>query len=186
MALLNLNLFIYFSFETFLKLLIWELSEMNLNEQEIIIASNNESKIAEIYDILKVLNVKLLKAKDVNAPEVEESENTFEGNAKLKALTIATAFKKIAIADDSGLCVHCLENRLGVYTARAYDSKTLGYEQAFQRLNIEMGESADRTAHFECCIVIAWPSGEWKSFTGKVQGHIAKVPAGKTDRKSVV
>lgn len=144
--------------------------------RKIVLASNNAGKIRELNEMLKPLSVEVVSSGDLGVSEVEETEDTFEGNALLKARETARQTNLLSLADDSGLCVHCLDGRPGVYTARSYDSKTKGYPHAFEELNKEIGEAKDRSAHFECCIAVAAPSGKAASVTGQVSGTIVRTP----------
>ena len=82
--------------------------------KEIIFASHNKGKIAEIRQILEPLNIKVLSSDDIELPDVEETGATFEENAALKALSIAKLKEVPCLADDSGLCVDVLDGRPGV------------------------------------------------------------------------
>ena len=85
--------------------------------KKVVIATNNPGKIKEIKVILK--DYEILTLKDMNCEiEVEENQDTFEGNAMKKAKEIAEALKMPAIADDSGLCIDILKGWPGVHTAR--------------------------------------------------------------------
>ena len=82
-----------------------------------IFASNNKGKITEVKKILKGFEIYSLKEKDI-AVDVVEDENTFEGNATKKAKEIYNLAKEETIADDSGLCINCLNGYPGVMTHR--------------------------------------------------------------------
>ena len=82
---------------------------------ELIFASRNQGKIAEITEMLAPLGIKVKSALEMNLPEVEETGTTFEENAALKALEVAKITGVPCLADDSGLCVKALDNRPGVY-----------------------------------------------------------------------
>lgn len=88
----------------------------NINDT-VIVATNNPGKIKEIKQILFNYNIKSLK--DINLEiEVEETGETFEENAIIKATEISKLTNMPAIADDSGLCVKELNDFPGVKTAR--------------------------------------------------------------------
>ena len=86
--------------------------------KEIIIASSNEGKIKEAQEILQ--EYKIISMKDViKNIEVEEDQETFEGNAIKKAETIAIELKgRMCLADDSGIEIEYLNGFPGVYTKR--------------------------------------------------------------------
>ena len=86
--------------------------------KEIIIASNNDEKIKEVQDILKEYKIVPMKKLGINM-DLEENENTFEGNAKRKAEQIAELVKgKLCMADDSGIEIEYLNGFPGVLTKR--------------------------------------------------------------------
>ena len=89
-----------------------------LKYREIIFASHNRGKIAEIREMLNPYGIKVLSAADLELPDVEETGKTFEENAYIKALAAAKAHNIPCFADDSGLCVDAIGGRPGVYTAR--------------------------------------------------------------------
>lgn len=90
--------------------------------KKIVIATNNEGKLEEMKQILK--NYELLSLKDINCEiEVDENQETFEGNARKKAKEIAKIINMPCIADDSGLCIEAFDGWPGIYTARFLGEK---------------------------------------------------------------
>lgn len=86
---------------------------------KIVLASKNNHKLAEMSAILSQLGVEVVLESDVGVDvEVEETGETFEENAALKAQAVMKASGLPAIADDSGLCVTALGGGPGVYSAR--------------------------------------------------------------------
>ena len=146
--------------------------------EELIFASHNRGKIAEIKQMLAPLNIKVLSADEINLPDVEETGTTFEENAALKALTIAKLTKKPCLADDSGLCVNALGGRPGVYSARYAPNRD--FDKAMDKLLAELEKSgnADRSAYFACVLVFGYPDGTYQSFEGRVNGKITKQKQG--------
>ena len=141
--------------------------------KEIIFASHNKGKIAEIKKILFPLGINVLSGEDIDLPDVEETGKTFEENAYLKALTAAKEKNIPCVADDSGLCVDAIGGRPGVYSARYAPNRD--FNKGMDKLLNELAEtkSNNRSAHFACVIVLAYPNGNYKSFEGRVDGHIA-------------
>ena len=136
-----------------------------------IFASNNKGKITEVKKILKGFEIYSLKEKDI-AVDVVEDENTFEGNATKKAKEIYNLAKEETIADDSGLCINCLNGYPGVMTHRF-----LG-EDATDRMRNEylikeVNKYEDRSAKFICNMV--YYDGE-RTIVGEgiLNGFIAK------------
>ena len=144
---------------------------------QLVFASRNPGKIKEIQDLLRPFDVQVLSAGELDVPAVEETGETFEENALLKAVAVSKASGLPAIADDSGLCVHALKDAPGVHTAR-FAEKCGGYSQAFDALLKEVA-GKDASAHFACVIAFAFPNGTTQTFTGRVDGTL--VPPEGTD-----
>ena len=88
------------------------------NLTNLIIASHNEGKVREIRELLEPFGVTVRSARDMDLPEPEETETTFSGNARLKAVAAANATGIPALSDDSGLAVDALGGEPGIYAAR--------------------------------------------------------------------
>ncbi|WP_411816675.1 RdgB/HAM1 family non-canonical purine NTP pyrophosphatase [Hyphococcus sp. DH-69] len=140
---------------------------------ELIIASHNDGKVREINDLLKPYSMTAISAKKIGLPEPEETGKTFAANAGLKARAAAQAANLPALADDSGLCVHALDNAPGIYSARwAGDPRDFGH--AMKRVETELAErnAKDYSAHFVCALALAWPDGHEEIFEGTVHGTL--------------
>ena len=146
--------------------------------KNLIFASHNNGKIAEIKKILEPLGINVLSANDLKLPDVEETGQTFEENAYLKALAAAKEQNIPCIADDSGLCVDAMNGRPGVFSARYAPDRD--FDKGMDKLLNELAEtkSNNRSAHFSCVIVLAYPNGNYKSFEGRVDGSIATKKSG--------
>lgn len=149
-----------------------------LTEKKIVLATHNIGKVKEMQAMLDPFGVTVLSADDLKLSEPEENGKTFVENAKIKALCAAKEANMPALADDSGLCVHALDNRPGIYSARYNEPKKNGFMYAMEKLNEELGDQKDRSAHFSCAIVIAWPDGQTEEFEGKVNGTLCWPPKG--------
>lgn len=149
-----------------------------LTEKKIVLATHNAGKVREMREILAPFGVQVLSAGDLNLSEPEETGTTFVENARIKAVTAAKESGLPALADDSGLCVHALGDRPGIYSARYNEPKKNGFAYAMKKLNEELGDAADRTAHFSCALVLAWADGETAEFEGRVDGALLKQPRG--------
>ena len=90
---------------------------LKLNGQKIVIATHNKGKLEEFRHIFAPHGVNAVSAGELGLAEPVETENTFQGNARIKALAAMQASGMIAMADDSGLCVDALNGDPGVYTA---------------------------------------------------------------------
>lgn len=141
-----------------------------LIEKKIVLATHNIGKVKEMQTILAPFGVTVLSADDLSLTEPEETGKTFIENARIKAVCAAKEAGIPALGDDSGLCVHALNDRPGIYSARYNEPKKNGFMYAMERLNAELGDADDRSAHFACAVVIAWPNGDTEEFEGRVNG----------------
>lgn len=150
-----------------------------LKIKQLIFASHNPGKIAEIKELLAPYGIEVLSAADAGLPDVEETGKTFEENAYIKARAAAQARHIPCIADDSGLCVDAIGGKPGVYTARYAPNRDfdLGMDKLLKELNDTNPQN--RAAHFSCVIVIAYPDGAYKAFEGRIDGNIATQKTGK-------
>ncbi|NJK39049.1 MAG: RdgB/HAM1 family non-canonical purine NTP pyrophosphatase [Oscillatoriales cyanobacterium RM2_1_1] len=122
-------------------------------KKALVVATGNPGKLKEIQDYLTDLEVELqLKPPDL---EVEETGETFEANACLKAATVARFTQQWAIADDSGLAVDALNGAPGIYSARYAPTST----ECIARVLGELGNNPNRQAQFICAMAIARPDG---------------------------
>lgn len=148
--------------------------------KEAIIATHNPGKVKEFKEILEPKGYSVFSLEEIGFTEdIEETGQTFEENAILKAEAVAKAVKKMVIADDSGLSVDNLGGRPGVYSARyAGESKddTANIEKVLSEL--KGIEKEQRTARFRCALAVSRPGQETKTVEGHVEGYIAKEPAG--------
>lgn len=138
----------------------------------IVLATRNKNKIEEFREILKEFPVELRSLDDFGPiPEAVEDGKTFDENAYKKALHTAKILGIPAISDDSGLSVHALNNKPGVYSAR-YAGENATDEQNCEKLLKELEGVNDRSAHFECVISIAVPAGPALTYEGRCEGTI--------------
>jgi XTP/dITP diphosphohydrolase len=149
---------------------------------KLVVASHNPGKVWEINQLLAPYGLNAVSAGDLGLSEPEETETTFQGNARLKALTAAAGSGLPSLADDSGLEIDCLDGAPGIYSARwAAPGKDFGV--AMQRVADEIrarnawGPPAPR-ANFVSALCLAWPDGETRIFEGKVFGSLVWPPRG--------
>lgn len=142
-----------------------------------VLASHNAGKIKELQQILAPLGIALKSAADLDLPEPEETETTFEGNAALKAKAACEATGLVCLADDSGLSVDALDGAPGIYSAR-WAGEPRDFGRAMQRVQDALADSADRTARFVCVIALARPDGSLTYYRGEVVGEIVWPPRG--------
>ena len=144
--------------------------------KKVVIATNNPGKIKEIKEILK--DYEILTLKDMNCEiEVEENQDTFEGNAMKKAKEIANVLKMPVIADDSGLCIDILKGWPGVHTAR-FLGENATQEQRNNAILEKMKKEQKRTARVICCMAY-YEDGNFILGKGEVEGKIATKKRGK-------
>lgn len=148
-----------------------------------VLATRNSHKAEELKRILEELDLdcELLTVADFpGAPEVEETESTFEGNALLKARALAKFTGLAAIADDSGLCVDALDGNPGVLSAR-WSGALENIDQAnLELVLVQMKEvpPQNRGAKFVCSAVVVFPDGRELTAAGEMLGHLLDAPTG--------
>ena len=142
----------------------------------LVIASHNQGKVEEIAALLAPFAVSTVSAAALGIPEPEETGDSFEANAALKARAAAEASGLPALADDSGLVVPALGGAPGIYSSRwAGPSKDFG--SAMQRVQRELG-GRDRKGVFVAVLALAWPDGHIELFRGEVAGRLVWPPRG--------
>ncbi len=145
-----------------------------------VLASKNAHKAQEIKAILGE-DYQILTQTDAGVGDVDvvEDGTTFEENAAKKAETIMKLTGKPTIADDSGLCVDCLDGAPGIYTARyAGENATDGENIGKLLTALEGVPCYKRGAQFVCVIAVAVPGEETKLFRGECPGRITEEPKG--------
>ncbi len=147
---------------------------------ELVLASNNPGKLREIRAILEPLGMEIRTAAQAGFKgEVEETGDTFEANARLKACTVASALGLPALADDSGLTVEALGGAPGVYSARYAGPNATDAERSAKLLRELAGVPPEkRGAAFVCVMACCLPSGRVLTAQGRLEGRIALAPAG--------
>lgn len=145
-------------------------------EDRLVIASHNPGKIAEIAELLAPFATGVVSAEVLGLPEPEETGDSFEANAALKARAATDASGLPALADDSGLVVPALGGAPGIYSAR-WAGPTKDFSAAMARLQRELGDR-DRSAYFVAVLALAWPDGELALFRGEVAGRLVWPPRG--------
>jgi len=147
-------------------------------EKKLVIASHNKGKIVEIADLLAPYGIEVVSAGDLGLPEPEETENSFIGNAQLKALAAARAAKLPALADDSGMAVWALDGAPGIYSAR-WAGPDRDFDLAMQKVQTAVGNHPDRRADFICALSLAWPDDHVENFEGRIEGDLVWPKRGK-------
>jgi XTP/dITP diphosphohydrolase len=143
----------------------------------LILATANPHKATEIADLLGGL-VEVVP-RPAGMGDVEETADTHEGNARLKARAVADAAGEPAVADDTGLEVDALGGRPGVWAAR-YAGEGATYADNVARLLADLDAVGPdgRRARFRTVAVVRWPDGREVVAEGAVDGVIADAPRG--------
>jgi XTP/dITP diphosphohydrolase len=151
-------------------------------ETKLVVASHNPGKVREIGDLMRPFGVETVSAAELDLPEPEETEITFEGNARLKAHAAARASGLPALADDSGISVEALGGEPGIYSARWAETaggRDFGHamKTVWEKLEA-LGAPEPRRAAFVCALTLAWPDGHDETFLGTCEGRLVWPPRG--------
>lgn len=148
--------------------------------KSIILATNNNNKVREFREILAGQDIEVLPLKEAGIEaDIEETGETFEENALIKARAVCKMTGKPALADDSGLCVDYLDGAPGVYSSRF-----MGEDTPYSEKNAAIIEKLsgvpeeERGAAFHCVMALVFPDGREFTAEGKMPGIIAYDPAG--------
>jgi XTP/dITP diphosphohydrolase len=147
---------------------------------DLLVATHNPGKVRQLASLLEELDVRLVSLEEAGIDwDVEETGETFEENAILKAQTYAGATGLLTLADDSGLEVDALGGKPGVRTSR-YGGKGLDSAQRYMLLLEALNEVPweERTARFRSVVALADAGGVLATAAGTVEGRIALAPAG--------
>ncbi|WP_435140152.1 RdgB/HAM1 family non-canonical purine NTP pyrophosphatase [Pseudopelagicola sp. nBUS_19] len=150
--------------------------------QTLLVATHNIGKLEEVAHLLEPFGIAVVGAKEMKLPEPRETENTFVGNARIKAHAAARSTGLPSLADDSGITIDGLNGAPGVYTADwAETGSGRDFEMAMSRAHDELlknGTEQPWLAQFRCTLVLAWPDGHDEIFDGIAQGHLIWPPRG--------
>ena len=157
-----------------------------MREIELVTASANKSKVAEIQEILNELSahgeLRVILLPRPAIDDVDEYEDTLIGNAKLKALAVMQATRKPALADDTGIFVDALGGAPGVRSARYAGASDADLDARNRRKLLDemkgVASSKARRAEFRSVTVVAWPGTQagavsWTIAEGALKGEIA-------------
>jgi len=145
-------------------------------ERRIVLATANPDKARELAGLLEGFEV---VPRPPDLPDVEETADTLEGNARLKAQAVVAATGQPAVADDTGLEVDALGGRPGIYAAR-YAGPGATYADNVTKLLEELADvpPEGRRARFRTVAVALFPDGMEIVAEGWVDGSIAEEPSG--------
>ena len=143
---------------------------------KLVFATNNLHKLKEVQEMLSN-TIELLSLKDIGCFEdIEETESTLEGNAKLKADYITEKYGFDCFADDTGLEVEALDGKPGVYSAR-YAGEHGNAEKNMEKLLNELQNKSSRKAKFRTIIALNLRNKQYL-FEGICEGEILNEKSG--------
>lgn len=148
----------------------------------LLVATHNADKLAEMRALLAPYGVEVTGAAEAGLAEPDETEDSFAGNARIKARAAVEATGLPVLADDSGICVDALNGAPGVYTAdwaETGNGRDFGMAMArtWQALE-DAGAPEPRVAQFRCTLVLMWPDGHDELVEGVLPGRIVWPPRG--------
>ena len=143
---------------------------------QILIATHNAGKLEEMRNLFAPFGVRVVGAAEMKLTEPEETENTFVGNARIKAHAAVKATGLPALADDSGIQVDALDGAPGVYTADWAETENgrdfvLAMTKTHDLLE-QKNAPYPRNGRFRATLVLAWPDGHEEIFEGDVNGTL--------------
>jgi XTP/dITP diphosphohydrolase len=146
----------------------------------LVVATGNRGKFNEIAELLRGLDVVIVPLDRVGRVEVPpESGDSFQENARLKAVAVSAAVGHLTLADDSGLEVDALGGEPGVLSARFGGPGKTDADRYHLLLDKLIGiPPARRTARFRCVVALAEPVGRVHFTEGTCEGRIALAPRG--------
>lgn len=143
----------------------------------LVIASKNPDKITEIEDVLSSMGLVEEIVRDLDWADIEETGETLEQNALLKARGVVEATGLPVIADDTGLEVEALDGAPGVHTAR-FAGAGARYEDNVAKMIEVMNGRSNRSARFRTVAALVFPDGVEIVADGTVDGLITEAPRG--------
>jgi len=146
-------------------------------ERALCVASHNQGKVSEIKELLAPLEIKVSEISKINSIPPDENGSSFIENAMIKALSSAKLSNSVSIADDSGLAIHALNGKPGIYSSRWAGPKQ-NFTLAINKISEKLSSTKDMRAKFICALCLAWPDGHCESFQGEINGKLAFPPKG--------
>jgi len=149
---------------------------------KLVIATHNPGKLAEMRELLTPFGIEAVSAGELDLDEPEETGDSFQANARIKAVAAARDAKLPAFADDSGLTVDALDGAPGIYSAR-WAGENRDFMVAMtrvERLLQERGATTPerRKAHFVSALCVAWPDDHVEEVEARVDGTLVWPPRG--------
>lgn len=145
----------------------------------LVVASKNPDKIAEVEALLAPTGLTDEVVRGLDWPDVDETGDTLEANAMLKARAVMEATGLPALADDTGLEVDALGGAPGVW-ASTYAGPDATYADNVEKLLTEMRGVENRRARFRTVVTLVFPDGAAMWAQGEVEGRILDEPRGES------
>ncbi len=148
---------------------------------DLIVATRNKKKFAEIKGLLSDMDIRVSSLADYpDMPSIEEDGRTFAANAIKKAATIALYTKKLVMGEDSGLQVKALGNRPGVYSSRFAGEKASDKKNNEKLLRLMRNiPLSQRQARYQCYVALVDGNGIVGVVNGSCSGLIVRRSKGK-------
>jgi XTP/dITP diphosphohydrolase len=146
----------------------------------LLVATTNQDKLREIRSLLAGVDVELITLRDLPAvAEPEETGQTFQDNARLKASYYAAAAGLMTIAEDSGLVIDALDGEPGVQSAR-FLRPDAPYAERFRVILRRLADhpARGRAARFLCAVAVVEGDRILFETVGRIEGEIAEAPRG--------
>ena len=146
------------------------------SESTLILATHNHGKFIELSKLFGKHQFDIKSPVDFNLSEPNETENSFEGNARIKAHFSSKNTGYPSLADDSGIEVECLNGAPGVFTANWAETPSgRDFVYAMEKLWFALEKTKFEPpyqARFCCTLVLAWPDGHDEVFQGIIEGKL--------------
>ena len=149
---------------------------------KLVIATHNPGKLVEMRELLAPYGIEAVSAGELGLGEPDETGDTFQANARIKAIAAANAANLPAFADDSGLAVDALDGAPGIYSAR-WAGASKDFTAAMTQIERLLQERAattseQRSAHFVSALCVAWPDGHLEEVEATAEGTLVWPPRG--------
>jgi len=149
---------------------------------KLVIATHNPGKLVEMRELLAPYGIEAVSAGELGLGEPDETGDTFQANARIKAIAAAHAANLPAFADDSGLAVDALDGAPGIYSAR-WAGASKDFTAAMTQIERLLQERAattseQRIAHFVSALCVAWPDGHLEEVEATAEGTLVWPPRG--------
>lgn len=149
---------------------------------KLVIATHNPGKLVEMRELLAPYGIEAVSAGELGLGEPDETGDTFQANARIKAVAAANAANLPAFADDSGLAVDALDGAPGIYSAR-WAGASKDFMAAMTQIERLLQERAattseQRSAHFVSALCVAWPDGHLEEVEATAEGTLVWPPRG--------